>query len=231
MELIVAKLKKYNLKGKEVGTISVDDRLANAGANGQMIKDYIVSLRKNARQWSASTKGRSEVSHSTKKPRQQKGSGNARQGSLAAPQFRGGGIVFGPKPKFDQHVRINQKERKAAVRAILAEKIRNGKLHVIDSIEIQEPKTKVVAEFLKSLGLNRRVLFVCNGDFQEIQVENETTRISVKSHKHTNFAKSLQNIPFGSMLFASNLNGYDAMVAHDIVLTEEALNEITEWLC
>ena len=77
-----------------------------------MIKDYIVALRANKRQWSANTKGRTEVNHSNKKPWRQKGTGNARQGTFAAPQFKGGGVVFGPKPKFDQHVRINRQERR-----------------------------------------------------------------------------------------------------------------------
>ena len=89
---------------------TLDDAFLDVQANSQMIKDYIVALRANARQWSANTLGRSEVVHSTKKPHRQKGTGSARQGSLVSPQYRGGGIVFGPKPKFDQHVRINKKK-------------------------------------------------------------------------------------------------------------------------
>ena len=85
----MATLKKYNLKGQETGHVEVDDRLVNAEANGQMIKDYIVALRANARQWSANTKTRSEVNHSTKKPHPQKGGGRARQGMLSAPQYKG----------------------------------------------------------------------------------------------------------------------------------------------
>ena len=98
-----------------------------------MIKDYIVALRANARQWSANTKTRSEVKHTTKKPHPQKGQGRARQGSLVSPQYRGGGRVFGPKPKFDQHVRINQKERKAAIRFFLAEKLKENRVWLIES--------------------------------------------------------------------------------------------------
>src|SRR5690349_7181997 len=124
MEKNVSTLKKYKLDGQEVGTVKISSQLAEAEANTQMIKDYIVAIRENQRQWSASTKGRSEVVHTTKKPYRQKGTGNARQGSLVSPQFRGGGIVHGPKPKFDQHVRINKKEKKAAIRALIGEKIR-----------------------------------------------------------------------------------------------------------
>src|SRR5271154_3840437 len=135
-------LKKYNLEGKHVGDVKVNAALLEAEANSQMIKDYIVALRANARQWSANTKTRSEVNHTTKKPHPQKGGGRARQGSLASPQYKGGGRVFGPKPKFDQHVRINKKEKKAAIRFLLAEKMREDKLHIIDNIDIETPKTK-----------------------------------------------------------------------------------------
>jgi large subunit ribosomal protein L4 len=90
----VATLKKFDLKGKEIGQVNIADELANAEANGQMVKDYIIALRANARQWSANTKGRSEVNHTTKKPHPQKGGGRSRQGSLAAPQYKGGGRVF-----------------------------------------------------------------------------------------------------------------------------------------
>lgn len=105
----MSKLQKYSLAGKQLGDITIPKSLSEAEANTQMVKDYIVAIRANARQWSANTKGRSEVVHTTKKPFRQKGTGRARQGSLVAPQYRGGGIVFGPKPKFDQHIRINQK--------------------------------------------------------------------------------------------------------------------------
>src|SRR6202140_3459890 len=109
-------LKKYNLQGKVVGEVEIDEQLANAEANPQMIKDYIVAIRANARQWSANTKTRAEVNHSNKKPHAQKGTGKARQGYLGAPQYKGGGRVHAPRPKFDQHVRINKKERRAAIR-------------------------------------------------------------------------------------------------------------------
>ena len=132
--------------------MKVDDALVNAEANGQMVKDYIIAIRENARQWSANTKGRSEVNHSTKKPHPQKGGGRSRQGMLSAPQYKGGGRVFGPKPKFDQHVRINKKEKRSAIRFLLGEKIRNNKVHIIESTAIDAPKTKIVADFLKNSG-------------------------------------------------------------------------------
>lgn len=227
----MAILKKFNIDGKEVGEAQVDDRLANAQADSQMIKDYIIAIRKNARQWSASTKGRSDVKHTTKKPRPQKGSGNARQGSLVAPQFRGGGIVFGPKPKFDMHTRINKKERRAAVRAILGEMIRDNKIAILDTMNLDAPKTKNIAQFMKNSGINRAVLFVGEGTFAEVKTDEATKKVCVKSDKHKNFARSTQNIPGADFTLAANICGYEVMRAHHVVLTEEALKEITEWLC
>src|SRR5271168_3288593 len=131
-----------------------------------MVKDYIVALRANARQWSANTKGRSEVKHTTKKPHPQKGGGRARQGSLVAPQYKGGGRVFGPKPKFDQHVRINKKERQAAIRSLLAEKIRKGQLLIVENLTLKAPKTKAVSDFLKNCKIEKsRILFLAEGNF------------------------------------------------------------------
>ena len=153
-------LKKYNLRGEEVGTVEVSDILAEAKANSQLVKDYIVALRANARQWSACTKTRSEMSHSTKKPHPQKGGGRSRQGSLVAPQYRGGGRVFGPKPKPDFHLRVNQKERRAAIRALIADKIRKGSLIVVDSLSMDGPKSAIVRKFLTTCGCTRRVLSI-----------------------------------------------------------------------
>src|SRR5271168_1072268 len=134
-----------------------------------MVKDYIVALRANARQWSANTKGRSEVKHTTKKPHPQKGGGRARQGSLVAPQFRGGGIVFGPKPKFDQHVKINKKEKKAVIHAILSDKILNSSIIVLESTQLDAPRTKTLDNFLKNAGLLKRVLFLAEGNYKEVE--------------------------------------------------------------
>ncbi len=226
----MAKLKKYNLAGKEIGQVTVDEHLINAEANSQMIKDYIVALRANARQWSANTKTRSEVKHTTKKPHPQKGQGRARQGSLVAPQYRGGGRVFGPKPKFDQHVRINQKERKAAIRYLISEKLKGNRVWLIDSTEMDAPKTKTVASLLKGLDIKGRVLFLGEGNYAEVETEGKVQRVSVSTTKHQPFVKSVRNLPKSNFLLASNVSGYDVMIAQDIVLTESALHELSQWL-
>lgn len=226
----MATVKKYNLAGKEVGQVEVSEQLINAEANSQMIKDYIVALRANARQWSANTKTRSEVKHTTKKPHPQKGQGRARQGSLVAPQYRGGGRVFGPKPKFDQHVRINQKERRAAIRFLLAEKLRENKIWLIEDIQMDAPKTKTVSNFLKQFDISGRVLFLGETHYAEVETEGTVQRVSVSSNRHDNFVKSMRNLPKTAFRLASNINGYDVMIAREIVMTESALNELNQWL-
>lgn len=232
MESTVVTLKKYNLDGKEVGHLKVDAALAEAEANGQMVKDYIIAIRENARQWSANTKTRAEVNHTTKKPHPQKGGGRSRQGMLSAPQYKGGGRVFGPKPKFDQHVRINKKERLAAIRFLIGDKIRNNKVHIIESTEMDAPATKSIKSFLKACGIEKgRTLFLAEGNYAEFKDGHEKKAVSVKCEKHDNFILSMRNIPKTEFLLAKNINGYDIMVAHELVMTESAFKELNHWLC
>ena len=123
----MATLKKYDIDGKEIGEVSIDDKNLKTLKNPQMIKDYLVAIKNNARQWSANTKGRKEINRTGAKPHRQKGLGRARQGSFAAPQYKGGGIVFGPKPKFDQFSKVNKKEKRAAIRSLITERISQDK--------------------------------------------------------------------------------------------------------
>ncbi|MFI5342664.1 MAG: 50S ribosomal protein L4 [Chlamydiales bacterium] len=223
-------IKKYNLAGQEIGHVTMDKKLVDAEANGQMVKDYIVALRANARQWSANTKTRAEVKHTTKKPHPQKGQGRARHGNLVGPQFRGGGRVFGPKPKFDQHVRINQKERKAAVRFLIAEKIKAKRFWIIENTSMKAPKTKTIADFLKGLSTRGRTLFLGESTYVDVKTEDKVQRVTVSNDKHDHFIKSVQNLPRADFMLASNISGYDVIASGDIVITESALNELNHWL-
>lgn len=223
-------LKKYNLAGQEVGHVAIEKNLVDAEANGQMVKDYIVALRTNARQWSANTKTRAEVNHTTKKPHPQKGQGRARHGNLVGPQFRGGGRVFGPRPKFDQHVRINQKERKAAVRFLIAEKIKANRFWIIENTSMKAPKTKAIADFLKGLNTRGRTLFLGESSYVEVKTEDKVQRVTVSNDKHDHFIKSVRNLPRADFMLASNISGYDVIASGDIVITESALNELNHWL-
>ena len=210
----MASIKKYNLDGKLLEEVAIDAELLSGETCSQLIKDYLVALRANARQWSASTKGRSEVSHSGQKPHPQKGTGRARQGSLASPQYKGGGRVFTPRPKFDQFVRINRKERRAAIRQLLVEKIRGSRLYILDAQGMQEPKTKIMAEFLSKLNLNeKRVLFMAPDEGKG-------------SIERVCFQKSIRNIPKVLYRLAQNVNGYDVVVSHDIVIMANALDQL-----
>lgn len=213
----MATVKKFDLSGQEIGQVSIDDAFLDAEANGQMIKDYIVALRANARQWCASTKTRGEVAHTTKKPHPQKGTGRARQGTLVAPQHRGGGRAHGPRPKFDQHVRINKKERRAAIRFLLAEKIKENKVSVIDAMTLDAPKTKTIVSFLGAREETKRVLFL--GDADESSREGQG-----------HFRMSVRNIPSVEFIPAIQVSGYDLLVARHLVVTEAGLQEMIQWL-
>ncbi len=226
----MAALKKYNLSGNEVGEVAVVDDLVNATANTQMIKDYIVAIRANARQWNANTKTRSEVNHSTKKPHPQKKTGNARQGSLASPQYKGGGRVHTPRTKVDQHVRVNRKERRAAMCAILGEKIRNNQVLVLEDATMDLPKTKTVVSFLKKVLVRDadQIQMLGNKDLLAKRVlflgEGESARSGAAV-----FSKSVRNIPKTQFMLAAKVSGYELVLAQQLIITEAALQELNAW--
>lgn len=208
-------LKQYDLSGAETGELSIDEKLLEDSANPQMIKDYLVAIRKNARQWSANTKDRSEVKATSKKPHAQKGLGRARQGSFVAPQYKGGGVVFGPKPKFDQHVRINRKERRASIRSLFIGKIQTGNAIVLDKSTLEESKTKPIAKFLEELKkTGSRVLFV--GPSQQSDREN--------------WMKSVRNLPKVQFTALQNVNGYELSLASNVVVLDRAVEEFLQLL-
>lgn len=205
----MATLKKYDILGKEVGVVQVDDALLEGAAHPQSVKDYIVALRNNGRQWSASTKVRKEINRTGRKPHPQKGQGRSRQGDLAAPQYKGGGIVFGPKPKFDIHVRINKKERRSAIRTLIVEKIKGGLVHVLEKGDMESPKTETMARFFSQLDKKeKRVLVLGEG-----------------TQPHLNLVKSLRNIPKKEYGVVPQVNGYELIRSHTLVVLDSALDE------
>jgi large subunit ribosomal protein L4 len=211
----VASIKKYNLAGQLLEEVTIDGELLSEEVCSQLIKDYLVALRANARQWSASTKTRTEVCHSGQKPHPQKGTGRARQGYLGAPQYKGGGRVFAPRPKFDQFVRINRKERRAAIRHLLSEKIRNSQVHILDVHGMKGPKTKRVAEFLKKLEIEgKRVLFM--------DKFSDSKRLASQDHFH----KSMRNIPKTDYRPVQGVNGYDLAISQNVVVMVDAVDEL-----
>ena len=216
----MANIKKLDLSGKEIGHLTVKGELLQQEANSQMIKDYIVALRANARQWSAHTKSRAEVNHSGQKPHPQKGTGRARQGYLGAAQYKGGGRVGGPRTKEAFHTSINRKEKRAAIRHLLAEKITGGQMVILDLSAMpnamKTPKTKKVADFLKSLELfGKKVLFV-------------TEKAEVK--KDANFIKSMRNIPNADFMLIQNVSGYDVVSHRHIIVMDAASDRLMKML-
>ena len=210
----MANLKKYDLTGAAKGEVSIEDTLLNVDANSQMLKDYLVAIRANARQWSASTQTRAEVNKTKRKPFAQKGTGNARQGFLGAPQFKGGGRVHAPRPKFDQHVRINKKEKRLAIRGLLSEKITASQAYVLETTNLKAPETKAVASFLKKLEISgRRVLFLA---------ENS----GAVSEQFKILNKSLRNIPKVSFTYLSNVSGEDLALCQELVILESAVENL-----
>jgi large subunit ribosomal protein L4 len=205
------KLKKYDLSGKEVGSVQIDDEILKISAHSQSIKDYIVAIRNNARQWSANTKRRGEVNHTGRKPHPQKGQGRSRQGDLAAPHYKGGGVVWGPRPK-DIHTRINKKERRAAIGFLIAEKIQADRVRILHG-DMKESKTKLMAKFLETLEVKgRRVLVLGSGTLENGAAQDR-------------IVKSMRNIPKHEFMPVLQVNGYELARSQEIVILESALEE------
>ncbi len=217
------KLESYNLEAEKLKDVEFNKVKREKELSLQLVKDYIVAYRRNQRQWSASTKGRSEVNHSKQKPHRQKGTGKARQGSLAAPQYKGGGVVFGPRPKFDQHIRINQKEKRAVIQYLIEKKIEDKKLILLDKTEMKAPKTKTLASFIEKRGLDKRTLFIA-------ETADQITKDKAPSKaSHLNFKKSIHNLKKVEFSLVSQMNGYQLLKAEHVVMTEAGLKQFMEF--
>lgn len=163
----MAKLKVYNMKKEEVGSVDLSDTVFNADYNEPLIHQVIVALHNNARQGTKSALTRSEVNASKKKLYRQKGTGNARHDEKSAPQFDGGGVVFAPKPR-DFRQKVNKKMRDVAFASALSQKIRQNEVVVLDDIAFEDNKTKSAAEFLKTFGLNKRTIIITDGKNESV---------------------------------------------------------------
>ena len=204
-------LKKHDFTGAELGGVKVHNEHLSPDVKMQLIKDYIVAIRRNKRQWNANTKVRNEIQCSTKKPHPQKGTGRARQGTIIAPQYRGGATVFGPRTKYNQHVRINQKERRAAIQHLLNQRILNGDVLVLKIDFLEQPKTQLAASYLEAIGIaGKKVLVVGKS-------RDPVSEILVKS---------LRNIPGVSFLPAQAISGYDLLSHQKLIVVEQAVDEL-----
>ncbi len=201
-----------NQAGKELHEITLSPEVFGIEPNQQVIFDAIIMQRACMRQGTHDTKGRSEVSGGGRKPWRQKGTGRARQGSIRAAQWRGGGTVFGPTPRSYAY-KLNKKVRRLALKSVLSEKVAAGEMMVLDKLELAEPKTKAFNEILDALKLGKKTLFVVAPD-----------------EDFENAFKSMRNIPTMMMLTADGINVYDMVNANKIVFTEAAVKHVEEAL-
>ncbi|HWI31603.1 MAG TPA: 50S ribosomal protein L4 [Microbacterium sp.] len=189
--------------GKKAGSVELPASVFDAKTNIPLIHQVVVAQRAAARQGTHSTKRRGEVSGAGRKPFKQKGTGNARQGSIRAPHMTGGGIVHGPKPR-DYSQRTPKKMIAAALRGALSDRVRGERLHIVESFGIEgAPSTKAAAAFLSDVGATNRVLVV-------IDRQDEIT------------VKSVRNLAYVHVLPFDQLNAYDVIVSDDIVFTKAA---------
>lgn len=202
------KLKVLNMAGKAAGTIEVDDSIFACEYNEALIHQVVTAQLANKRQGTMSALTRTEVRGGGCKPYRQKGTGRARQGSIVAPQFVGGGVVFAKKPR-DFSQKINKSMKKAAFYSALSEKIRQNEIVILDKFALAEPKTKLVAGAVDALALNGSVMFVLD----------EYDQMAVRASK---------NIPTVGICEARTLNVYDIVATKNVVITQEAIKKIEE---
>ena len=201
-----------NTKGKSLGEISLDEKVFGIEPNIHVMHLALRRQLNNARQGNACTKTRAEVRGGGRKPWKQKGTGRARAGSLRSPLFAGGGVSFGPKPRsyaFD----MPQKARQLALRSALSARIEQT-IIVKDFSEIKEAKTKLMAKALEALKAQGKILVIAD----------------LKAAENSNLELAARNIPTVKLLLPTNLNVKDLLEADTLIITESAINEITERL-
>ncbi|MBE5894248.1 MAG: 50S ribosomal protein L4 [Lachnospiraceae bacterium] len=203
----MAKVSVVNMEGKEVGTIDLSDAIFGAEINEHLVHLAVVQQLANNRQGTQKAKTRAEVSGGGRKPWRQKGTGHARQGSIRAPQWTGGGVVFAPVPR-DYSFKMNKKEKKAALQSALTSKVQAQKLIVVDELKMDEVKTKKFAEVLKNIKAEKALV--------------------VLNEKNDNVILSARNIPNTKTALTNTINVYDVMNAGTVVLTKAAVATIEE---
>ena len=203
----MANVSVYNMEGREVGTIELSDAVFGVEINEHLVHLAVVQQLANNRQGTQKAKTRSEVSGGGRKPWRQKGTGHARQGSTRAPQWTGGGVVFAPVPR-DYSIKMNKKEKQAALRSVLTDKVQNNKLIVVDELKMDEIKTKKFVEVLTNIKAEKALV--------------------VLGEKDKNVMCSARNIEDTKMALPETINVYDIMKAGTLVLTKDAVAKIEE---
>ena len=203
----MANVSVYNIEGKEVGSIELNDAVFGVEVNEHLVHMAVVNQLANNRQGTQSAKTRSEVSGGGRKPWRQKGTGHARQGSTRAPQWTGGGMVFAPKPR-DYSFKMNKKEKRIALLSALSSKVSENKIVVLDSFNLDEVKTKKFAEVMNNIKVSN-ALFVIEGE-------------------NKNVVLSGRNIPTVKVSATNEINTYDVLKYNTLVVTKAAVEKLEE---
>ena len=202
------KIQMVNMQGEPVGDIDLKEEIFDIEVNEHAVYLVVKNILANKRQGTKSAKTRAEVRGGGRKPWRQKGTGRARQGSIRSPQFKGGGVVFAPKPR-DYSYTTPKKVRRLALKSVLTSKLRDNEIIVVDEIKMNEPKTKAFNEFLKAIKADKKALIVIDG-------------------KDENVVRSARNIEGVHTSMAQNINVYDLLKYNSLVLSKDALNVVQE---
>ena len=201
----MANVSVYNMEGKEVGTMELND--AVFGVNEHLVHLAVVAQLANKRQGTQKAKTRSEVSGGGRKPWRQKGTGHARQGSTRAPQWTGGGVVFAPTPR-DYSIRLNKKEKRAALKSALTSRVNDNKFVVVDELKFEEIKTKNFKNVMNNLNVSKALVVLAEND--------------------QNVVLSARNIPEVRTSLVNTLSVYDILKYNTVVATKAAVASIEE---
>ena len=203
----MANVSVYNMEGKEVGKIDLNDAVFGVEVNEHLVHMAVVQQLANNRQGTQKAKTRSEVSGGGRKPWRQKGTGHARQGSTRSPQWAGGGVVFAPVPR-DYSFKLNKKEKRAALKSALTSRVQEDKLLVLDELKLDEIKTKNFKAVLDNLKVSKAIVIMEDSD--------------------KNVVLSARNIPGVITASTSTINVYDIMKYNTVIITKAAAKKIEE---
>lgn len=203
----MANVSVFNMEGKEVGTIELNDAVFGVEVNEHLVHMAVVQQLANNRQGTQKAKTRSEVSGGGRKPWRQKGTGHARQGSTRSPQWTGGGVVFAPVPR-DYSFKLNKKEKRAALKSALTDKVQKNSLIVVDELKFDEIKTKNFANVMSNLKVEKGLVVIAEND--------------------ANVVLSARNMADVDTTLVNTINTYDIMKAKTVVLTRDAVAKIEE---
>ena len=203
----MANVSVYNMEGKEVGTIELNDAVFGVEVNEHLVHMAVVAQLANKRQGTQKAKTRSEVSGGGRKPWRQKGTGHARQGSTRAPQWTGGGVVFAPTPR-DYTIRLNKKEKRLALKSVLTNCVNENKFIVLDELKFDEIKTKKMQAVLDALNVSKALIVLNEND--------------------ANVVKSARNIATVQTALTNTINVYDILKYNTVVVTKDAVKTIEE---